>query len=385
MFSWFGGDGDGASNEDKVFERFTVDTNKKYGEGGYGATYAAYDNEKKENLAVKIIDTRRMRSDAIVKECKILESLDHPNVIAVKAHSLGPKKKGQNHLYFIFMELAGGGELFDQVIDRGANAMGEDVAKGFIRQMLAGVQHCHERMIAHRDLKLENVLLTKEGVVKVIDFGLSHVYEKKPDGTADRSTPLKDMCGSKSYAAPEVMGGHGYDGFAADVWSLGVSLFAMLSGFFPLDEATPKDWRFGKLIDVQNRGRSTTASVYSWYKRSHTHLSPSVISLMDGMLQVDPAKRATMAQVLAHPWIKMDDGMADQGSYNAAAAMDDDGPAWRGAFITGEAVQDASYDMEEDGDPIYRSLGCAPNEVPVPGLGRQRPFAPWLDLASEVQ
>lgn len=383
MFSWAGSE---EKAGDDLFDRFTVDTGKKYGEGGYGATYAAYDTDKKEELAVKIIDSRRMRQDAIMKECSILESMDHPNVISIKAHSLGPKKKGHSHLYFIFMEVAGGGELFDQVIDRGSNAMGEEVAKGFIRQILAGVQHCHERLVAHRDLKLENVLLTKEGVVKVIDFGLSHVYQRGADGTADRSTPLKDMCGSKSYAAPEVLGGHGYDGFAADVWSIGVSLFAMLSGFFPLDEATPKDWRFPKLCDVQSRGRSTTKAVYSWYKRSADHLSPSVVSLMDGMLQVDPAKRATMAQVLAHPWIKMDDGMSDQGSYNVGlGAMDDSEPMWRGAFVTGEAVQDKSYGMEEEGEPVYRSLGLAePTEVPMPTMQRQRPFAPWLDLESSL-
>ena len=63
------------------------------------------------------------------------------------------------------MELADGGELFDQVIDRGANAMDEDLARSFFLQLLAGVMHCHAHGVAHRDLKLENVLLTKSGVV----------------------------------------------------------------------------------------------------------------------------------------------------------------------------------------------------------------------------
>ena len=312
-----------------LFDKFKVDTQKKYGEGGYGATYAATDLDTNQRLAVKIIDTRRMKIEAIKKETTILEMLNHHNVIKVHGHGTGPpgsaqvspsslkrpahsyqaqaptthasqlhlpdqllKKSSyspdlspvnshttlqhdaQEHLYFIFMELADGGELFDQVIDRGVNAMPEDVARNFFQQMLAGVLHCHERGVAHRDLKLENVLLTGDGVVKIIDFGLSHVYAKTPAGDADRSKPLSDMCGSKSYAAPEVLGSKGYDGFSADVWSLGVSLFAMLSGFFPLDEATGKDWRYGKLLESQIKGRSTTRTVYSWYRRTCNHLSP---------------------------------------------------------------------------------------------------------------
>merc|ERR1712139_256875 len=98
------------------------------------------------------------------------------------------------------MDVAGGGELFDQVIDRGANAMSEEIARNLICQMLDGVAYCHLAGVAHRDLKLENVLLTKEGRVKVIDFGLSHVYPRLADGTIDRTKPLKDVCGSKSYA-----------------------------------------------------------------------------------------------------------------------------------------------------------------------------------------
>merc|ERR1712190_715379 len=239
----------------------------------------------------------------------------------------------KNH-HFIFMELANGGELFDQVIDRGATAMPEDVAKGFLRQMLAGVKHLHDRGIAHRDLKLENVLLTKEGVVKIIDFGLSHQYKCSEDGSYTKVL-LTETCGSKSYAAPEVLTGKGYEGFAADMWSLGVSLFAMLSGFFPLDEATSRDWRFPRLVDAQQRGRGTTQIVYNWYRRPTSHLSRSVIELMDAMLSIEPTRRATMQQVLQHPWIRpakeevdstagfglgvSGEAAADQGSYNAQA------------------------------------------------------------------
>ena len=126
-----------------------------------------------------------------MRETSILESLEHPNVIRVLAHGSGRAEVQQGHLYFIFMEVASGGELFDQVIDNGANAMPEHKARGFMTQLLAGVAHCHKRGVAHRDLKLENVLLTSTGVVKVIDFGLSHVPRDADGRPADLPRRLR--------------------------------------------------------------------------------------------------------------------------------------------------------------------------------------------------
>lgn len=274
------------------------------------------------------------------------------------------------------MELAAGGELFDQVIDRGANAMPESVARAFFCQILDGVAYCHVAGVAHRDLKLENVLLTAAGVVKVIDFGLSHVYPRSASGEIDRSRALKDECGSKSYAAPEILAKRGYDGYAADMWSLGVCLFAMLSGFFPLDEATPNDWRFGKMVESQLSSRSTTAAIYSWYKRCSAHLSVEVVHLLDSMLRLDPAKRAAMAEVREHPWVRdrkfgAAGAAADQGSYPSAELVGDDAPAYRGFAAGGEAVVVNEAPMDEE--PVYRSLGLARAEdVPLPTLSRQR-------------
>jgi len=368
-----------SKDSDEIFRKYAIKTDKKCGEGGYGAVFKGTDKTTGEEVAVKVIDTRRMREEAIKKECQILETLTHKNVIKVKAHCRGLAK--QAHLYFIFMELASGGELFDQVIDRGANAMPEPVALGFFSQLLDGVAYCHLAGVAHRDLKLENVLLNSAGELKLIDFGLSHVYPRLADGTPDRSKPLRDVCGSKSYAAPEVLAATGYDGFAADMWSLGVCLFAMLSGFFPLDEASAQDWRYKKMVESQATGISTTAAVYSWYRRDPRHLSREVVHLLDGLLNIDYTKRLTMADVRAHPWVHGQKfggaAPADQAAYNARSEVHgDDGPAYRGVGAAPGHDDFQNYDaMDEDEMPVYRSLAVGDHDAEpnaIPALKRQR-------------
>jgi len=86
---------------------------------------------------------------------------------------------------------------------------------------------CHDRLVVHRDLKLENLLLTKETEnVKIIDFGFA-------TQVGSRETKLKAFCGTPSYMAPELIRGEGYSGFAVDVWALGVVVFALLCGSLP--------------------------------------------------------------------------------------------------------------------------------------------------------
>jgi len=161
------------------------------------------------------------------------------------------------------------------------------------------------------------------------------------------------------------------------MWSLGVCLFAMLSGFFPLDEATAADWRFPRLAQAQAKaaGRSsTTKTVYAWYKRSTEHLTPEVIHLLDSLLTINAEKRLTIEQLRAHPWVKGQKfggvDLADQGSYNAGAevlAGGEDGPMYRG-FSAGEFEEQGDAYMEDDDMPVYRSLGG--------GMGDAAPPAP---------
>ncbi|KAL3907923.1 MAG: hypothetical protein SGPRY_009996 [Prymnesium sp.] len=140
--------------------------------------------------------------------------------------------------------------------------------------------------------------------------------------------PLIETCGSKSYAAPEVLEGRGYDGFAADVWSCGIvrfhtllvcalavmlagshtrfftwqCLFAMLAGFFPLDEATGSDWRFERVKLATSNNVSATRTIFGFYERP-CELSQSVVNLIDGMLSTAPPRRLRDSDVLESAWM----------------------------------------------------------------------------------
>jgi len=248
----------------------------------------------------------------------------------------------------------------------------ETTARSFFLQLHLGLTYIHSMGVVHRDLKLENVLLTKDKVVKIIDFGLSHVYRRDSDGKVINET-LKEVCGSRSYAAPEVLADRGYDGFKADVWSLGVCLFCLLSGFFPVDEASGKDWRFDKLRRAQQTGRSSTSVIYSWYRRSTSFLSPQVLNLLDGMLLIDPTQRLSMDQIQDHPWVTGTHGShesafrgIEQGIYDANVEVEDDPPTYRGLSPSGPMVNDYAYDDDDDSDgPIFRSMPDAPCSDPI--------------------
>ena len=153
--------------------------------------------------------------------------------------------------------------------------------------MVSAVDASHRAGVAHLDLKLENFVLTACGKIKLIDFGLSHVYHLDANtGEYDRSTPLQNKGGSRHYIAPEVLTGKGYDGFRADVWSLGICLFAMI---------------FNGLFKYSHKAKASPTSAF---KKSE---SEEVCDLIDRMLVLDPASRLTIAQIEDHEWIDRSD------------------------------------------------------------------------------
>jgi 5'-AMP-activated protein kinase catalytic alpha subunit len=106
--------------------------------------------------------------------------------------------------------------------------MEEVIGRFYFKQILSGIEYCHQNLVAHRDLKPENILVAENNVLKIVDFGLSNLMK---DGKF-----LATSCGSLNYASPEIIGGRVYEGTLVDVWSCGIVLYAMLTGFLPFDE-----------------------------------------------------------------------------------------------------------------------------------------------------
>ncbi|XP_037374345.1 probable serine/threonine-protein kinase MARK-A [Talpa occidentalis] len=170
---------------------------------------------------------------------------------------------------------------------RRCGCLGEMEVRRLFRQILAALSHCHAHGVAHRDLKPENLLLDWHRNIKLADFGLSAQFS----GAALLKTP----CGSPEFASPELFCRQEYSGPAADVWSLGVVLYDMVTG-----ELTFEGNSFGEL-------RARVLS--SIYHEPH-YLSQQNRDLMRKMMTLDHQSRSTLDSVIQHPWVGLPNGLS---------------------------------------------------------------------------
>ena len=199
-------------------------TGKQLGRGTFGDVRIATHLISGEHVAMKILEKDNIKCESdfkrVVREIQVLKLLNHPNIVKLLEVIDTPR-----HIYLV-TDFVDNGELFSYIVAK--QRLPEAEACRFFRQIVHAVQYCHSRKICHRDLKLENILLTKSLDIKIIDFGLSNVLSK--------DYKLKTACGSPSYASPEMLSQKKDDGPMVDVWSVGVILYAMLCGYLPFDD-----------------------------------------------------------------------------------------------------------------------------------------------------
>ena len=244
------------------------------------------------------------------------------------------------------MEMATGGELFDRLIDSGN--LTERAVAPYFKGMVEGLLHCLALGVVHRDIKLENVALCADDphAVKLVDFGLAMCLPPKATGGGFDESILYDKVGSKSYRAPEILLNDGYRAMAVDVWALGITVFSLVAGFFPLDEARSSDWRFQLMANDQGSGVCTCESIFGMYRRP-CPLSAELRELLDAMLAIDPARCLTMQQVAEHRWFS-----TEQAAMGAAFTDDGDEVMYRGANFDDDVAP--PFELPEQAMPICR-------------------------------
>jgi serine/threonine protein kinase KIN1/2 len=154
------------------------------------------------------------------REAAIVTLLNHPYICGMR-----DVVRTNYHWYMLF-EYVNGGQMLDYIISHGR--LKEKPARKFSRQIASALDYCHRNSIVHRDLKIENILISKTGDIKIIDFGLSNLYSPR--------SALKTFCGSLYFAAPELLQARQYTGPEVDVWSFGIVLYVLLCGKVPFDD-----------------------------------------------------------------------------------------------------------------------------------------------------
>ena len=175
---------------------------KVIGKGAFGKVNLAIHRLTVKFVALKSISKQMMSDESSLKkvrqEYNILKRARHPNIVR-----LYESFDTESHIVYV-MEVCGGGDLLTFV--RRRRKLKEDLAKYLFGQIIKGLQYVHSKGVLHRDIKLDNILLTSEGDVKICDFGVSKLIQNK-------SQTQTEQCGTPAYIAPEVFRGKGYKGF----------------------------------------------------------------------------------------------------------------------------------------------------------------------------
>uniref|UniRef100_A0A158Q8Y4 Protein kinase domain-containing protein n=1 Tax=Elaeophora elaphi TaxID=1147741 RepID=A0A158Q8Y4_9BILA len=274
----------------EIKHRFEI--TKKLGSGTYGKVSLAYDHKTEREVALKLIKKSAIENKQdlvrIRREIRIMSALNHPNIIQIF----------EGFFFFVFekiqmfenrdkiilvMEYASGGELYDYVSTYGS--LPEPEARRIFRQITSAILYCHKHKVAHRDLKLENILLDANNNAKIADFGLSNYFSDK--------ALLSTFCGSPLYASPEIINGTPYRGPEVDCWSLGILLYTLVYGSMPFDGRD-----FNRMVRQIKRGA---------YFEPDTPSTASM--LIRNMLRVNPERRADIDEIASHWWLNLDENM----------------------------------------------------------------------------
>ena len=264
-------------NNEKIDKEYDI-RKISLGSGSFGDVKKGVHKESKEIRAIKIIPKTYNYEDErkkMIEEITIMKKLDHPNIVKIYEFF-----EDENSIYII-MEYLEGGELFDILNKK--KSFSEKESAEILKNILEGLSYLHSKNIAHRDLKPENILFTKNGILKIVDFGSSTVIKCKKKNK---------QYGTPYYVAPEVLRGS-YD-TKCDIWSCGVILYSLLSGFPPFNGDSERE-----ILKNVKRGK------FSFDTNEFEYISDYAKDFICRMLEKTVKKRITAEQCLKHPFFQI--------------------------------------------------------------------------------
>ncbi|KAI0062900.1 kinase-like protein [Artomyces pyxidatus] len=262
---------------DDVFDEVT-----RLGEGAGGAVHEVRDRRTGQIMARKTITTREAPMKQLVRELGVITNIRHVNIIRFYGAYMSPSSSEVK----VVMEVCDGKSLEAvgrRIKERGAR-VGEKVAGRLAEGILQGLNYLHSKKLIHRDIKPSNILLSREGVVKLCDFGVSGELIESRAGT---------FTGTSLYMAPERLSGLEYS-IRADVWSTGLSLLELVQNRFPFSSDLPP---------IELMIHITQSEPPQLEDEAGVHWSDAMKDFIKETLRVDPALRPTPKDMLVHEWI----------------------------------------------------------------------------------
>jgi len=248
---------------------------KQIGSGSFGKVIIGVHILTEEKVAIKILDKLILNKtpedyQLVKNELSILQIVKHKNIIRLY------EILETTRYIFIIMEYCED-DIMNYILSR--KCLSEKESLKYFQQLINALYYLHSQNIAHRDIKIDNLLLDSNNDLKLIDFGLSTKYKE--------GELLNQHCGTIVYAAPEVLDYKSYHGMLVDVWSCGIVLFGMLSGFLPFGESNDE---INKKMILE--GRIKMPKIFS----------EGAKDLLRHMLDINPLKRYTLDDIIEHPW-----------------------------------------------------------------------------------
>ncbi|PSR93940.1 kinase-like domain-containing protein [Coniella lustricola] len=219
----------------------------------------------------------------IREEIAIMKKLNHPNLVSLIEVLDDPE---EDSLYMV-LEMCKKGVIMKVGLGESAKPYDEEECRCWFRDLILGIEYLHAQGVVHRDIKPDNLLLTEDDVLKIVDFGVSEMFEKPANMRTAKSA------GSPAFLPPELcVAKHGdVSGTAADIWSMGVSLYCLRYGRIPFNEPG--------ILDMYEAIKSSTPQ----YPEDE---NPVFLDLMGKLMAKDPEERITMPEIRDHPWVTKD-------------------------------------------------------------------------------